>query len=103
MNRRAILGGLGATGLASLAGCLGLVDMDEHEKVVEIPEIGRQRAAVFVVLTTPSIDVVGYNFNPIEEMSTPELVDLVADSYDDTGDVSAEDDDEGDGLFGVLE
>lgn len=66
----------------------------EHEKAVEIPPIGSQRAAVFSVLTSPQIGVADRNVNPIEDMSAAELVDLVADNYDDIGNVSHEDDDE---------
>lgn len=66
----------------------------EHEKAVDLEVLGRARAAVFVVLSTPKIDLAGRNFNPVEDMSTRELVDLVARSYDDVGDVSHEADDE---------
>lgn len=143
MNRRALLGGLGAVGLASLSGCLGLVGMDSHEsspagvdsavreetgyeqtaidevvveekveisaysetisvtncktsheKEVEIPPIGSRRAAVFTVLTSPQIGIAGRNFNPVEDMSTTELVDIVADNYDAIDDISHEEDGE---------
>ncbi|WP_049914707.1 DUF6517 family protein [Haloterrigena salina] len=143
MNRRALLGGLGAVGLASLSGCLGLVGMDSHEsspagvdpavreetsyeqtaisevvvekevevsaysetitvtnykttheKSVELPPLGSRRAAVFTVLTSPQIGIAGRNFNPVEDMSTNELVDLIAENYDDIGDISHEEDGE---------
>ncbi|WP_254807549.1 DUF6517 family protein [Natronosalvus amylolyticus] len=60
--------------------------MTEHDKEVEIPGVGSQRAATFVVLTTPQVSVLGRELNPVGEMSTRELVDLVADNYDDIGD-----------------
>lgn len=66
----------------------------DHEKEVEIPGIGSQRAAVFTVLTTPQIGVAGRNFNPVEEMSTTELIELVEDNYDEIGDISHEEDGE---------
>lgn len=141
MNRRTLLGGLGTAGLASLAGCLGLVGMDEHEsspagvdpavrgetgyeqtaiddvvieeeagisaysetisvtnykteheKTVEIPPIGSQRAAIFTVFTSPKVGIAGQNFNPLEDMSTTELIEKVGNSYDDIGDISHEED-----------
>ncbi|MCU4754439.1 DUF6517 family protein [Halobacteria archaeon AArc-curdl1] len=60
--------------------------MTEHDKEVEIPGVGSQRAATFVVLTTPQVSVLGRELNPVGEMSTRELVDLVADNYDNIGD-----------------
>lgn len=143
MNRRTVLGGLGIAGLTSLAGCLGLVGMDEHEsspvgveasvrnetgyaqtdiddivveeeagvgpvsetvrvtnymteheKSVSVGPLIDQRAAVFIVLTTPQVGVAGRNFNPVEDMSADELVELVENNYDDIGNISHEEDDE---------
>ena len=62
----------------------------DHEKAVDLEPLGSQRAAVFAVLTTPKIGLVGRNANPVEEMSTAELVELVASNYDDVGDVTHE-------------
>ncbi|OVE86090.1 DUF6517 family protein [Natronolimnobius baerhuensis] len=139
MDRRTLLAGVGAGGLASLAGCLGAVGMAEHsaapagveqavreetgyeqvavedltieesvgvsgvsetvvaenyltdhEKAVEIAPLGRQRAAQFTVLTTPKIGFLGMEFNPVEEMNAQELVELIADNYDEIGDISAD-------------
>ncbi|WP_049923085.1 DUF6517 family protein [Halopiger djelfimassiliensis] len=139
MKRRTLLGGLGAAGLASLSGCLGLVGMAEHEsipadvdpaardetgyertnvepivverdvgvgpvsetvvvtnhmteleKAVDMGPLGRQRGAVFTVLSTPKVDLLGQNFNPVEEMSDTELVELVANNYDDIGNIDFE-------------
>lgn len=59
-----------------------------YEKAVELAPLGRQRAAVFTVLTTPKISLLGRDFNPVEEMDAAELVDLIADNYDGIGDVS---------------
>ncbi|WIV66633.1 DUF6517 family protein [Natrialbaceae archaeon AArc-T1-2] len=147
MQRRNVLAGIGTAALASIAGCLGTVGLDEHEaspagvdsdvrsetgyelvgveevgveetvgaaglsetvvvrnylteceKAVGVEPIGEQRAAVFTVLSTPQVGVAGWNVNPVEEMSTAELVSLVEDNYDDIDNISHEDDDE----FSVL-
>jgi hypothetical protein len=144
MNRRTVIAGLGAGGLAGLSGCLGLVGLAEHEsepagvgadareetgyertgidditverdvpggpltgtisvtnymttheKAVEIaPLEQRQRAAVFNVLTTPQVEILGTDRNPVAEMSTQELIDLVRTNYDGIDDVSHEEDGE---------
>ena len=146
MKRREVLAGAGVFGIASVAGCLGMVGLDEHvatptsveagvleetgyertavdeigierevgaagvsetisvknyvtehEKAVDLElvegDLDRQRAAVFMVLTTPQIGIPGQEFNPVEEMSAEELVDLVQDNYDDLSNVSHEEDD----------
>lgn len=142
MRRRTLLAGVGAAGLASLSGCLGVIGMDEHEsspagveaaaregtgydqtgidevvverdvgigplsstisvtnyvtehdKAVEMPgPLGRQRGAVFVVLSTPKVGLLGRNFNPVEEMDAAELIELVEENYDDIGNVEPEED-----------
>ena len=139
MNRRTVLAGLGATGLAGLSGCLGVVGLAEHEsspagvepaarsetgyeqtgieplsverefgptnetvtvtnymttheKAVNMGQLGRQRGAVFNVLTTPQVSILGRELNPIEEMSTQELVDLVRQNYDGIENVQHESD-----------
>ncbi|MXV64189.1 hypothetical protein GS429_19385 [Natronorubrum sp. JWXQ-INN-674] len=68
--------------------------LTEHEKAVDMEPLGSQRGAVFMVLTTPQIGVAGRNFNPVEDMSAGELVDLVGDNYDEMGNISHEADDE---------
>ncbi|SEQ48850.1 DUF6517 family protein [Natrinema salaciae] len=135
MNRRTVIGGLGAAGLASLSGCLGLLGLDEHEsspagveaaardetgydqtaieplsidrdvgptdatvtvtnhmtkheKAVDMGPLGSQRGAIFNVLTTPQVSILGKELNPIEEMSTQELMDLVRDNYDGISNIS---------------
>ncbi|WP_254767335.1 DUF6517 family protein [Salinilacihabitans rarus] len=64
----------------------------EHEKAVEVGSLLRQPAAVFVVLSTPKVEVLGEEFNPVAEMSTADLVDLVGDNYDDIGDPEHDED-----------
>ncbi|MFP9190359.1 DUF6517 family protein [Natronosalvus vescus] len=62
--------------------------LTEHEKAIDLGPLGRQRAAVFMVLTTPKVEVAGRELNPVEDMSTDELVSLVEDNYDDIGDIT---------------
>jgi hypothetical protein len=56
--------------------------LTEHEKSIDLGPIGSIRAASFVVLTSPQISVVGKNFNPIANMSSDELVDLIEADFD---------------------
>ncbi|WP_276254443.1 DUF6517 family protein [Halomontanus rarus] len=57
--------------------------MTEHEKAVEMPlGLGRQRGAVFIALATPQVRILGEEFNPVEEMSTDDIVAMVQDNYE---------------------
>lgn len=56
--------------------------MTSHEKSVDMGQLGSQRGAVFNVLTTPKVNILGRELNPVKEMSTEELVDLVRQNYD---------------------
>ncbi|MCL9815517.1 DUF6517 family protein [Natronocalculus amylovorans] len=62
--------------------------LTEHEKSVDIGPLGSQRAAVFMLLSTPQVNVLGQEFNPVAEMDTAELIDLVADNYNNISNVS---------------
>lgn len=55
----------------------------EHEKSVSVGPITNQRAAVFMVISTPQVSVAGQEVNPIAEKSTADIVELAADNYDD--------------------
>ncbi|MFA9415235.1 DUF6517 family protein [Natrinema sp. HArc-T2] len=66
--------------------------MTTHEKAVDMGQLGRQRGAVFNVLTTPQVSILGRELNPIEEMSTQELVDLVRQNYDGIANIEHKDD-----------
>ena len=143
MNRRTYIAGAGTATLAGLAGCLGVLGMDNHDanpigisgdaasetgyelygveelgideefdlglwtervsvmnyvaeydKRVTIEPLIDERAATFVVLSTPQISVIGQQVNPVEDMGTAELVELIADNYDDVGNVEHVEDDE---------
>ncbi len=62
----------------------------EYDKGVDIGPLGRQRGAVFITLSTPKVAVLEQECNPVEDMSTSELVELVQDSYDRISNASAE-------------
>ncbi|GAB3666105.1 DUF6517 family protein [Halopiger thermotolerans] len=62
----------------------------QYERVVDMGPLGEQRGAVFSVLSTPQIELAGRQFNPVAEMSTTELVDLIASNYEGIGNVTLE-------------
>ena len=62
----------------------------EYDKGVDMGPLGRQRGAVFITLSTPKVNVLEQEFNPVEDMPTSELVELVQDSYDGISNVSSE-------------
>lgn len=66
--------------------------LTEHEKSIDMGPLGEQRGAVFMVLTTPRIGIPNYQFNPVEDMSTRELVDLVENNYDEMDDIEHQED-----------
>lgn len=143
MNRRAVLATGATLGVTGLAGCLGVVGMNEHasrpagvgdtaldgtgyslaeiepldieetvdlglwtedvvvrnylteyEKAVGLPQIGSQEAAVFYLLTTPQVSVLGRELNPVGDMESRELVHLVEDNYDEMGNIQHDSDSE---------
>ena len=53
----------------------------EYEKALDMGPLGEQRGGVFVTFSTPQVSVFGREFNPVADMDTRELVDLVQDSY----------------------
>ncbi|MFW5917940.1 MAG: DUF6517 family protein [Haloferacaceae archaeon] len=54
----------------------------EYEKAIDLGPLGQQRAAVFVSLTSPQVSVLGQEFNPIAEMTTEEIAEMVQDNYE---------------------
>ncbi len=66
----------------------------EHAKQIDMGPIGEQETATFSVLSSPKVEAVGRSFNPIEEMSTEEIVELIEDNYDDIGELNRESDHE---------
>ncbi len=59
--------------------------LTEHEKSIELGPLGSFRAASFVVLTSPQISILGQEFNPISEMSSDELIELLEADFDGIG------------------
>ncbi len=64
----------------------------EYDKAIELGEIGlptdeRIRAAVFTALTTPQVSVLGQTFNPVADMDSEELAEMVQDRYDGLDDI----------------
>lgn len=51
--------------------------LTEHEKSIGLGPLGSVRVAAFVLLTSPQISIAGQAFNPIAEMSTRDLVELL--------------------------
>ncbi|WP_226481561.1 DUF6517 family protein [Natrinema amylolyticum] len=66
--------------------------MTKHEKSVDMGLLGSRRGAVFNVLTTPQVSIVGKELNPVGEMSTQELMDLVRSNYDGIDNISHDED-----------
>lgn len=60
----------------------------EYQKEVSMGPLGNQSGAIAIVLTTPQIGVAGQNFNPIEDKSAEEFVEMLEDEYDDISTVS---------------
>lgn len=142
MNRRTLLAGTAAAGIAGLSGCLGgalntltslestpasvdasalestgygLVGIEEivteedvplqsepivvtshlteYEKSIGLEGFSEQATALFSILSTPKIEIAGRTFNPVADMSSEELVELIADNYDEIDDLEQERDD----------
>lgn len=59
----------------------------EYDKAVDFSTTGlpvedEARAAVFTALTTPQVNVLGREFNPVAEMDSAELASMIQDRYD---------------------
>jgi len=64
----------------------------EYDKAVDLGPAGGRRAALFTVLSTPQVELLGREFNPVAELSTEELVERVQEGYDGLGNVEHDDD-----------
>ena len=51
----------------------------------------RFRGALFIVLSTPQVDLFDRTFNPVGDMDTDELIEMIQERYDEIGDVTRED------------
>lgn len=57
--------------------------LSEYHRAVDLPLTDtQQRAAVFVVFTTPKVDIAGRTLNPVGDMSNRELLQEVQSQYD---------------------
>lgn len=56
----------------------------EYDKAIDLSllGLGRYQAAVFATLATPKVEVLGKTFNPVGEMSTDDLANLIQERYD---------------------
>lgn len=63
----------------------------EYEKTVDTP-FGSERAAVFAALATPQVEVLGQTFNPVGEMSTAEIAEMIQERYEELDDLEHVDD-----------
>lgn len=53
-----------------------------YRKTIDVGPLGEQEGAVFTALTTPQVNVLGREFNPVAEMDTDELAEMVQDQYE---------------------
>lgn len=67
-------------------------ELVEYVKQVTIGPLGEEDAAVFTALTSPQVRIMGREFNPIAEMDSAELADLLAESYDGFGSLDHQED-----------
>lgn len=54
----------------------------QYEKALELGPLGSVQAGVFTVLSTPQVRVLEREFNPVAEMSTGDLAEMVQESYE---------------------
>jgi len=66
--------------------------LTQYEKSVGVGGITEQPTALFSVLATPKIELAGRAFNPVDEMSSQVLADMIADNYDSIDDLEHETD-----------
>lgn len=66
----------------------------QYEKTIDMGPLGEQRGAVFTALTSPQVNVLGREFNPIAEMSTQELVEMVQEQYEGLENIEKQEDNE---------
>lgn len=60
---------------------------------IDVEVSGDLSGAVFTVLTTPKVEIIGREFNPVAEMSNEELVDRIQDRYDGGQNVEVDEED----------
>lgn len=62
--------------------------ISEYDRAIELGLLGqRLQAAVFATLSTPQVNILGKSFNPIADMSTVEIAQLIQKKYENVGNV----------------
>ena len=59
----------------------------EYEKSIELGPVGTIPAAVFTILSTPQVSIVGQEFNPVADMTTEDLATMAEEQYDEIEDL----------------
>lgn len=54
----------------------------EYHNSIDMGPLGQQEGAIFTSLTTPQVRVLGQEFNPIDEMETDEIAQMIQEEYD---------------------
>ncbi|WP_435144683.1 DUF6517 family protein [Halobaculum sp. P14] len=54
----------------------------QYDKAVEIPGVGRYRAALFAVLSTPAVEIAGRSLNPVADLSSRALAERMLTQYE---------------------
>lgn len=57
--------------------------VSKYDKAIEMGPLGSQRSAMFVVATTPQVEVLSRTFNPIEDMENHEIAKKFQSQYGD--------------------
>lgn len=64
--------------------------LTQYEKSVGVGGITEQPTALFSVLATPKVELAGRRLNPVDEMSSRVLAEMIADNYDSIDDLEHE-------------
>lgn len=65
--------------------------ISEYDRAVELGVLDqRLQAAVFATLSTPQVEILGKSFNPVAEMSTVEIAEMIQERYENVSGVREE-------------
>lgn len=56
--------------------------MVEYRKTIDAGPLGEAEGAIFSSLTTPQVNILGQEFNPVEDMDSDEIAEMVQQQYD---------------------
>ena len=66
--------------------------ISEYDRAIELGLLGgRLQAAVFATLSTPQVSILGKSFNPVADMSTVEIAEMIQERYENVSDVREDD------------